>query len=99
MMGALCAIVMRDQALLARVRRWLPAVAATAACCVAVIVIGVRPLAAQLFYTQTLGFTALALVFGPLVMWAYLLSGSVFERPEKGPLGPVSPQASPAARA
>jgi peptidoglycan/LPS O-acetylase OafA/YrhL len=76
MVGALCAIVMRDRTLLAHVRRWLPTVAAIGACCVAVIVVGVRGISAQRYYTQTLGFTALALTFGPLVMWAYLFRGS-----------------------
>jgi peptidoglycan/LPS O-acetylase OafA/YrhL len=75
MVGALCAIVMRDDKLLAHVRRWLPTVAAIGACCVVVIILGVRGISAQRYYTQTLGFTALALAFGPLVMWAYLFSG------------------------
>jgi peptidoglycan/LPS O-acetylase OafA/YrhL len=75
MVGALCAIVMRDNALLAQVRRWLPIIAAIGACCVAVIFFGVRETSAQRYYTQTLGFTAFALTFGPLVMWAYLFRG------------------------
>jgi len=75
MVGALCAIVMRDHALLARVRRWLPAIAGSAAGCVVVILLGVPGISAQRYYTQTLGFTAFALVFGPLVMWAYLFRG------------------------
>ena len=74
--GALCAIVMRNATLLSRTRRWLPAITAIAACYFAVVAIGVSGTAAQIYYTQTLGFTALALTFGPLVMWAYLFNGT-----------------------
>jgi peptidoglycan/LPS O-acetylase OafA/YrhL len=65
MVGALCAIVVRDQALLGRVRRWLPIVAAIGASFVAIVLLVVRGIPAQRYYTQTLGFTALA-----LTVWA-----------------------------
>ena len=74
--GALCAVVTRDRTRLARVRRWLPAVAVLAFSFLVVMFFGIKDKSAQLYYTDTLGFTALALTFGPLVLWAYLFRGS-----------------------
>jgi peptidoglycan/LPS O-acetylase OafA/YrhL len=75
MAGALCALVARDCSLLAHVRRWLPAMAVLGAAYLVAVVIAVPEPTAQVFYADTLGFTALALIFGPLVMWAYSFTG------------------------
>lgn len=76
MAGALCAIVVRDSTLLARVRRWLPLVAAFGAAYVIAVGFLVKSEAAQVYDTVTFGFTALALVFGSLVLWGYLFNGT-----------------------
>jgi peptidoglycan/LPS O-acetylase OafA/YrhL len=76
MAGALCAIVVRDSALLARVRRWLPLVAVFGAAYVVAVGFLVKSEAAQVYDTVTFGFTALAMVFGSLVLWGYSFSGT-----------------------
>ncbi len=76
MAGALCAIVVRDSALLARVSRWLPLVAGFGAAYVIAVGFIVKSEAAQVYDTVTFGFTALALVFGSLVLWGYLFNGT-----------------------
>lgn len=74
-MGALCALLVTDGRWLAAVWRWLPIVATLGAGCVVTIAFGVRDASRQLYYTDTLGFTALAMTFGSVVIWAYVLNG------------------------
>jgi peptidoglycan/LPS O-acetylase OafA/YrhL len=75
LVGAICAIVVRDAGLLARVRRFLPIVATLGAAYVVAIAIAIKDDATQAFYAVTFGFTALALVFGSLVIRAYVDRG------------------------
>jgi peptidoglycan/LPS O-acetylase OafA/YrhL len=73
--GAFCAVAARNGGLLAKARRWLPVAAVAGSCYMVVVALGLKDKQAQIYWTQTLGFTALALTFGPLVLWAYLRSG------------------------
>ena len=75
MVGALCAIVVRDPTWFAAVRRWLPALAIPAVAYLAVVGFGIKNVTKQVYDTETLGFTAFALIFGAVVLWAYWFNG------------------------
>jgi peptidoglycan/LPS O-acetylase OafA/YrhL len=75
LVGAICAMFVRDAALIARVRPVLPFLAALGSAYVVAVAVGIKDETAQAFYAVTFGFTALAVVFGALVIWAYVDRG------------------------
>ena len=76
LVGAFCALAVRDAALAARVKRWLPAVALASFVSIAAIDLVAHEIWSRAFYTSTIGFTCFALFYGSLLLWAYWQDGS-----------------------
>lgn len=76
LLGAFCAIAVRDEALSRRVRRWLPTTAAASFLAILVIDFGAREIWSRAFWTSTIGFSCFALFYGAVVLWAYWHNGT-----------------------
>jgi peptidoglycan/LPS O-acetylase OafA/YrhL len=72
LVGAFCAIVVRDPDLLRQIRRWLPGVALFSFLGMFMIDFVAHEIRSRTHYTQSFGYSFLALGFGAFVLWGYL---------------------------
>jgi peptidoglycan/LPS O-acetylase OafA/YrhL len=79
--GAFCAIAVRDPEILFRLRRKLPWIAGISLSGIGAVDFGARELWMRGYYTQLFGFTFFALLYGCVLLWAYLQPrGSILSR-------------------
>jgi peptidoglycan/LPS O-acetylase OafA/YrhL len=76
LVGAFCALAVRDPRLLNRVRPMLPYIAIISSCGMVAIDFVAHEIRSRAYYTQSFGYSLLALGFGTLVLWAYLHAGT-----------------------
>lgn len=76
LVGAFCALVVRDSSLLTRIRPLLSVVAIFSFSGMLAIDYVAKEIRSRAYYTQSVGYSLLALGYGALVLWAYLQNGA-----------------------
>src|SRR5579883_701314 len=76
LVGAFCALVIRDQRLLNYIRPFMPIVAISATCGMLAIYYVAKEIRSRAYFTQSIGYSLLAMGYGTLVLWAYLQNGT-----------------------